>query len=102
EALDCANAHQPSLRAARARADAALAEALVPGAQWFPRLGATAQLYEGTTNNSTAMTLNGLGGVDVPRIGGTAPETSSWVPHAASFAGVGLRQELFDFGKIAA
>jgi outer membrane protein len=101
EALDYAAQHQPSLRAAQARAQAALAEALIPDAQWFPRLGATAQLYEGTTNNSTAMTLSGLG-VDVPRIGGTAPLTASWAPHAATFVGVGLRQELFDFGKIAA
>jgi outer membrane protein len=101
EALEYARQHQPSLRAAQARAQAALAEALIPRAQWYPHLGATAQLYEGTTNNSTAMTLNGLG-VDVPRIGGTPQGTALWSPYASSFVGIGLRQELFDFGKIAA
>jgi outer membrane protein TolC len=104
EALDYARQHQPSLRAAQARAQAALAASAIPRAQWAPRLGLTAQLLVGTANNTSASYV-GSAGIDVPRIGGTAsvlPSTASWTPYASSLAGLGIRQEVFDFGKIAA
>ena len=41
--------------------------------------------------------------LDVPRIGGTAATTSgSLTPYGSTFAGAGLRQEVFDFGRIGA
>jgi outer membrane protein TolC len=102
EALSYARAHQPSLRAARERAQAALADAQVPRALWYPRGGATAQLLGGTSNNSSASYF-GTYGVDLARIGGTTATTSgTWQPYASSFVGIGLRQEVFDFGRIAA
>ncbi len=55
-----------------------------------------------TANNSTATPLpNGV--VDLPRIGGTAVTRSpNWHPYATTLAAVGLTQEVFDFGRIAA
>jgi outer membrane protein TolC len=104
DALDYAKTHQPSLRAAQARAQAALAEAAIPRAQWFPRFGASAQLYAGTANNTTAL-YTGTGGIDLPRIGASpsrVPSTAGWAPYGASLAAIGVRQEAFDFGRIAA
>jgi outer membrane protein TolC len=104
EVLEYARQHQPSLRAAQARAQAALAQTFVPRAQWFPRIGATAQVFVATANN-TSGTYVGAGGVDLPRIGDTPTATfgsAGWTPYGASIAAVGLRQEVFDFGKIAA
>ena len=42
-------------------------------------------------------------GVDIARIAGRSPVRSpDWTPYPSTFAGVGARQELFDFGRIAA
>jgi outer membrane protein len=103
QALAYARVHQPSVLAARDRASAALADAQVPRGLWYPRGGATAQVLEGTANNSSASYF-GTFAVDVPRIGGTPPAVSSsdWRPYASTFAGVGVRQEVFDFGRIGA
>jgi outer membrane protein TolC len=104
EALDYAKQHQPSLKAAQARASGALAETDIPRAQWFPRLGASAQLYLGTANNTTAL-YTGAGGIDLPRIGATptaVPSTANWAPYGSTLAAIGVRQEVFDFGRIAA
>ena len=75
-----------------------------PASQYYPLLGLTAQFLEGTTNNTTASYL-GDPFVGLPRIGGTASRTSSdasWRPYASTLAAAGLRQEIFDFGRIAA
>jgi outer membrane protein TolC len=104
EALAYARAHQPAVRAALARTAAAEAQAAVPGAGWYPSAGITAQLYEGTANNTTASFIN-VDALDLPRIGGTAATTgpnASWTPHASTLAALGARQELFDFGRITA
>lgn len=102
EALAYAGLHQPSLVAARARLEAARREAEIPRGLWFPRVGATVQALAGTANNSTASTFS-TSAVDLPRIGGTrAAPPVAWDPHASTLAGVGLRQELFDFGRIGA
>jgi outer membrane protein TolC len=87
---------------ARIRTEKANAE--VPRAQYYPLLGLTAQFLEGTTNNTTASYLTDPF-VDLPRIGGTPSTNSpeaSWKPYASTLAGVGLSQEIFDFGRIAA
>ncbi|MBK7861361.1 MAG: TolC family protein [Archangiaceae bacterium] len=102
EARTWAEAHQPSLAAARARLEAAAADARVPRAQWFPRIAAGLELLGGTTNNSTASTV-ALAGVDLPRIGATrVPDGPSYAPVPSTLAAVGLRQQVFDFGRIAA
>lgn len=102
QALEYARAHQPDLAAARARLSAAEAEAQIPRSLYVPRLAATAQVLEGTANNTTTSYF-GAPGVDIPRIGGTrtAP-TGTWSPEPSTLAGIGVRQEVYDFGRIAA
>ncbi len=104
DALTYARANQPAVRAANARIDAAKARAGVPRAQWYPTVGTTAQLLGGTANNTTGSYVT-MGFMDIPRIGGTravSPSSATWAPSASTFVGVGLTQELFDFGRIAA
>ena len=104
EALTYARAHQPAIHGALARIDQRIAEARVPSAQWQPVLGATAQLYGMTANNTTATYLP-TPWVDVPRIGGTpstTQATANLAPYASTFVGAGVSQELFDFGRIGA
>ena len=102
EALDYARFHQPELRAARERFLAVAADARIPSAQWAPAVGAAVELVGSTANNSTSTVLpNGV--VDLPRVGGTAiTRTPNWHPYATTLAALGLTQELFDFGRIAA
>jgi outer membrane protein TolC len=103
EALRVARERRPSLAEARARIAAARAEADVPRAQWKPRLGASAQALAATENNTTASYV-GDREVAVPRIGSGKFVTTSptMKPYASTFVGLGLAQELFDFGRIAA
>jgi outer membrane protein len=102
EARAYARAHQPRLLAARQRLVAAQSDARVPGAQWLPRIGAMGQVVGGTANNSTS-TLLGTSVVDLPRIGGTKVEgTAEARPYATTGVALGIRQELLDFGRIAA
>jgi outer membrane protein len=102
EALAFARAHQPSLLAARARVAAAAADTRVAWAQWEPSFGATAQAFEGTTNNTTAEYVGGSK-LDLPRIGGTkTDDLAHWSPSTSTLAAVGGTQELYDFGRIAA
>src|SRR5665213_933297 len=104
DALAYARSHQPAVLASLARIETEKANAEVPRAQYYPRLGLTAQLLEGTTNNTTASYL-GAAFVDLPRIGGTTATSGSdarWKPYASTLAAAGLSQEIFDFGRIAA
>ena len=103
EALAYARVHQPAIRAAIARIEAQAAQAKVPSAQWYPTVGATAQLFAATANNTTGSYVS-AGVVDIPRIGGTRAtgSGSSLAPYASSLVGAGVRQELFDFGRITA
>ncbi len=102
EAIAYARTHQPSLRAALARVDAARAAAEVPRARWLPTIGASAELLGATANNTTASTLS-PGSLDLPRVGGTRVVKSGGLrPYASTFVGLGARQEVFDFGRIAA
>jgi outer membrane protein len=102
QALAYARAHQPSLRSALARVASAAADARVPRAQWLPGVGLTAQVFEGTSNNTTASYV-GVPEVDIPRIGGTsAGAARSWSPQTSTLGAIGAGQELFDFGRIAA
>lgn len=97
-----ARSHHLRLIAARQRLVAAQRDADVPGAQWLPRLGGMAQIVGSTANNSTT-TILGASTVDVPRIGATKVEDrASFQPYASTAAALGVRQELYDFGRIAA
>jgi outer membrane protein len=100
DALAYARAHQPSLRGAVARLAAAAADTHVAWARWLPTVGATAQGFLGTENNSSASYL-GAPDVDIPRIGGTRVG-KTWSPSISILGAVGAGQEVFDFGRIAA
>src|SRR5689334_14048396 len=102
EALAYARAHQPIVRSALAELAARRAEARVPRAQWLPQIGASAQLFGGTSNNTTAGYLN-VPELDIPRIGGSrsaTQATAGWSPSPSTLAGIGLGQEVYDFGRI--
>ncbi len=102
EARAFARTHQLRLLAARQRLVAAERDADVPGAQWLPRVGAMAQIVGSTTNNSTTTVL-GNSAVDLPRIGATKVDSGAdWQPYPSTAIGIGVRQELYDFGRIAA
>jgi outer membrane protein TolC len=102
EALAFARTHHLRIAAARQRVAAAEREADVATAQWLPRVGAMAQLVGATTNNSTT-TLLGTATVDLPRIGAT-PVRGGYdlQPYPSTVAAIGLRQQLYDFGRVAA
>lgn len=103
DALHYAREHHPAVLAARARLAAFRAEAEVPGAQWAPSVGAFAEVVASTTNNSTTTVINNAR-VDLPRIGATPIVRSGpgWKPSPSTLVAVGVRQEIFDFGRIAA
>lgn len=102
EALAYASKNQPSLGAARARLEAARQQASIARAEWLPRIGGIAELV-GSTANSSSTTQITTSVMDVPRIGGTqVSQPPSWQPYASTFVGVGVRQQIFDFGRIAA
>jgi outer membrane protein len=101
-AIDYAREHQPAVRVALARIRAQTEAAQIPRGRWLPSVGATAQLFAATTNNTTGTYVTERF-LDIPRIGGTTSVSSGdWQPHAASLVGIGGTQELFDFGRIAA
>jgi outer membrane protein TolC len=104
DALAYARAHQPAVQAALARVRTEEAHARIPGAEWQPSLGVTAQIFGATVNNTTAMYLV-PDGVALPRIGGSASVSqagATWKPYASTVAGASILQEVFDFGRIAA
>lgn len=101
EALQYARQHQPSLRAAQARIEVAKRAAGVVRSEWLPQLGATAQVFYGTMNNSTAMFL-GVRTADLPRIGGSRSDGSWEDAYPSTVVGLGLRQNIYDFGRLAA
>jgi outer membrane protein TolC len=101
DAIAYAKAHQPAVLTGIARVAAQHEAARIPRAQWLPSFGASAQLFGATANNSTALYVT-QDEMDIPRIGGTPSTTSGWQPYGSTFVGAGARQEVFDFGRIAA
>jgi outer membrane protein len=101
QALEYARAHQPMIKSALAEYAARRAEARVPRAAWLPQIGGTVQAYEATTNNSTGLYM-ATPEVDLPRIGGTRANTTSWSPTGSTLVAVSLSQEVYDFGRISA
>lgn len=104
QALAYSRDRQPRIKSALAEYEARRAEARVPRAQWLPQVGATAQAFLATSNNTTASYL-GVPEMDLPRIGGsksTTPATATWSPSGSTLAGIGVGQEVYDFGRISA
>jgi outer membrane protein len=105
DALSYAHQHQPAIRVGLARVVASAQQAKVPTGQWLPVVGATAQLLGGTVNNTSASYLN-TPDIDIPRIGGSAAVLPSLPgslrPYPSTYMGAGIRQEVFDFGRISA
>ncbi len=103
DALEYARRMRPSLQAARARVEVARRGIGISRAEWLPQLGATAQLFFGTMNNTTAM-FTSVRALDLPRIGATRVDPlASWSEaYPSTLVGLGGRQLLFDFGRIAA
>jgi outer membrane protein len=101
-ALREAQARQPSIRTALARVQERRAESRIPDAAWLPRVGATAQLFGATANNTTASFVS-TPESSTPRVGATPAELpGSLRPYASSYLAASLDQRLFDFGKVAA
>jgi outer membrane protein len=99
QAIAFARAHQPSLAAARARADVARTHVDVAHAAYYPVVSAAAEALVGTANNTTA-SYGTLPLLDVTRVGGTpANAPISWSPEPSTLAGVAVHQELYDFGR---
>jgi outer membrane protein TolC len=102
EAIAYARDHQPSLQAARARVAVAREQAQLPRAAWSPKLATGAELLVGTNNNTTA-SYGGPVGFFVPRIGGTPANASvKWTPEPSTLVGIGMLQEVYDFGRLTA
>ncbi|MFT3776476.1 MAG: TolC family protein [Minicystis sp.] len=102
EAIAYARVHQPAVRAALARVAAQEQAARIPRAEWLPSIGVTAQIFAATANNTTG-TFSSAPFVDLTRIGGTkVVATGTMQPYPSTLVGAGLRQEIFDFGRIAA
>lgn len=101
-ALAFARAHHQRVLAAKGRFAAAQEDAKVPGAEWLPRVSAVAQIVGASVNNSTTTLLsNGL--VDIPRVGATKVQgPADFTPYASTAVALGIRQEVYDFGRIAA
>jgi outer membrane protein len=101
EAITYARDHQPSLQAARARVAVAREQAQLPRAAWDPKVLAGAEALVGTNNNTTASYASI--GFLVPRVGGTpANAPIKWTPEPSTLAGVGVFQEVYDFGRLTA
>src|ERR1700689_2390058 len=103
-ALAFAREHQPAVRASLARIAAANADAAVPRAEWLPQLGATAQVFLASANNTTGQYISSPY-LDIPRIGASGAVNASsfsFQPYGSTFAGLGAGQEGFDFGPIGA
>jgi outer membrane protein len=104
EALSYAREHQPAVRAALSRVKAQMEAARIPSGQWLPRVGLSVQGFGMTANNTTGTYVQPLY-MDIPRIGATPSRTESTAqlaPYASTYAGAGVQQELFDFGRIGA
>jgi outer membrane protein TolC len=93
--VDWATQHAPSLRTARARADAAGAGIDLADTAYLPRLDFLWQEIRATRNNISGTTLpQGV----IPGISGPVNKTKSWDSGWGSNAGALLTYEPIDFG----
>lgn len=91
----------PKLHVVQARLAAALRQVDAVRADWLPQVGAMAELVGSTTNNSIATPVS-TSTVDLPRIGATGVGTHDMGPHPSTLVAMGVRQQLFDFGRVQA
>ncbi len=102
QSLEHALRRQPYIKLALARIHAREVEARVPRAQWTPQLTTGAELVVGTVNQTSASVFN-IDKIEIARIAGRAPvRDADWNAYPSTFAVVGLQQQIFDFGRIAA
>ncbi len=102
EALVYARSHQPALSAARARLEAARHDLAANEREWYPKVTVGAQVGAGTVNPSSATSLP-FPGLNVARVGGTQmADPPTFRPYASTMVALGVRQEVFDFGRLAA
>ena len=101
EALAYARQHQPSLQAAQARIEVARRGAMAVHSEWLPRLGAAAQIYYATMNNSSASQIT-VRPLDLPSVGGNHTSGPYSQMFASTLVGIGVRQTIYDFGRLAA
>jgi outer membrane protein TolC len=91
--------HHPLIVSARAKVEAARSDAELARATWYPTLGALAELIGSTTNNSTATFISNSV-LDLPRIGATAVDDGGrWRLHPTTLVALGIRQQIYDFGR---
>ncbi len=102
EAVAYAMAHQPRLRAAAQAVEVRRRQVAAAKAPWAPEIRAGVEVLAGTVNQTSASFFN-LRGVDIARIAGrSSVRYPEWQPYPSTFAGIGVRQEVFDFGRIGA
>lgn len=101
QALEHARKHQPSLAAARLRLEAARHDATANDREWYPKISVGAQVVGATVNASSA-TILPMNGVGIARVGGTRMFAPTAQPYASTLVGLGVRQEIFDFGRLSA
>lgn len=102
QALAFAREHQPALAAARSRLAAARLDREATDREWYPKIAVGAQVVGATVNASSA-TILPMPGIGIARVGGTRmfePPTAQ--PYASTLVGLGVRQEVFDFGRLSA
>jgi len=109
QAIEYALLHNPSLAAAHAQVAQGQEARGASTDRWLPKLGANAQLFAATDNNTAAVVLATSPSLAIPRLGGTSYSSgltvdngASWRPYASSFLGIGVSQQVFDFGLTAA
>ena len=90
----------PSLQAAQARIEVAKAAASSVRAEWLPQLGATAQLFYGTMNNSTAMFLGCAPSICRASVA-VAAMAASAMPIPRRWWRWVCDQPIYDFGRFA-
>ena len=103
QALAYARGHHVELAVVKARVAAARADVDVPGMRWRPTVGATAQIFGSTANNTTTSYV-GSPVVDIARISSTRTVSGlgNLAPSPSTLVAFGVRQVIYDGGLTAA
>jgi outer membrane protein TolC len=102
DAITFAKDHQPRIKEALRQIVVEQRAASVPRSQWVPQITGGAELVGGTVNTTTA-SFFAIPDVAVARVSSVAAVRDSELqPYPSTFAGVSVRQEVFEFGKFAA
>jgi outer membrane protein len=101
--------HSPTLQTAKSRLSERQAISEVPRSGWLPKLGAAAELFVSSVNDTTA-TVAPSPTVEIPRIGGRPASPSGetwtspgvWRAYPSTLVAIGVTQQIYDFGLLAA